>query len=39
MLKSEDTPFFDWPAKEKQYEAWDWNSKQKRISEYEREHT
>jgi len=33
-------PFFEWPEKEKQFEAWTWNSKQRRLTdpEWDREH-
>jgi hypothetical protein len=37
-LMPSDIPFFEWPAKEKQFEAWEWNAKQRRISDYKREH-
>jgi hypothetical protein len=33
-----DFDYFEWPVKEKQFEAWEWNAKQRRISDYQREH-
>jgi hypothetical protein len=37
MTRKSEIPLFEWPVMEKQFEAWDWNSKQRRLSEYEHE--